>query len=101
MQLAAPIIVSKLVRRIFDMGEEIRIGKVTFSRHGFSASGFLGGKKTVRWTDRIFAPSMIAGSVILMEDRGGRAKKFAGVPMSTPNAVVIPDLVQACCGRTH
>jgi hypothetical protein len=101
MQLAAPIIVSKLVRRIFDLGEEIRIGRVTFSRSGFSASGFLGGKKTVPWTDGIFVPSMIAGSVILMEDKGGRAKKFASVPMSTPNAAVIPDLVQACYSRVH
>jgi hypothetical protein len=96
MQLLAPIIVMKLVQRIFEKNQTIKIGGVTFSREGFSKSGIFGSGKTVLWSEEIYIPKMQSGEVILFKDKGGKGRVFATVKTSVPNSVVIPDLVQAC-----
>jgi hypothetical protein len=100
MQIITPIIVNKLVDRIFDRGESVNIGGVEFTKEGYSRSKFFGGKETVLWTDKIFIPKMEAGVVAVWKDRGdGTGSQFATVEMSVPNAVVLPELVQACYNR--
>ena len=43
-----------------------------------------------------YIPKMFQGEVILWEEKEGKSTQFTSVPMSTPNAIIIPDLVQAC-----
>ena len=96
MHLIQPIIVQKLVDRIFDRDETVNIGGVEFTKEGYSRSKFFGGKETVLWTGKLFIPELDSGNVILWKDTG---KQFTTVEMSVPNAVVMPDLVQACYDR--
>ena len=96
MHLIQPIIVQKLVDRIFDRDETVNIGGVEFTKEGYSRSKFFGGKETVLWTGKIFIPKLDSGNVIVWKDTG---KQFTTVEMSVPNAVVMPELVQACYDR--
>ena len=51
----------------------------------------------VSWNETIFIPKMHQGQVILWKDKNGeRVSSLLSIPMSAPNAVVLPELVQAC-----
>ena len=90
-----PQIVEKMVRRIVN-GETVRIGSIEFNQQGYSRSKLFGGREQVPWTDTIYVPKFGAGDVTVWKDKNGKGVSFATVPMSTPNAVVLPELVKAC-----
>jgi hypothetical protein len=101
--LIEPHIIKRMVDQIFDRGEPVTIGGVEFSKQGYSRTKtkFFGKdeKETVYWTDTIYIPKFDSGMVVLWKDKDGSGQQFTTVAMSTPNAVVIPALVQACINR--
>jgi hypothetical protein len=95
--LIEPHIVKKLVSRIFLDGGKVSIGGVEFDREGYSRSKMFGGRDTVAWTDTVYVPTFSSGSVVLWKSKSRKdAANFTTIPMSTPNAVVLPELVKAC-----
>jgi hypothetical protein len=98
--LIEPIIVKRIVDQIYNLGEVVKIGDVEFTKQGYSRMKFkMFGKNeklTVYWTDTIYIPVFHQGTVVLWEDNNGKSKQFSTIPMATPNAVIIPALVQAC-----
>jgi len=101
--LIEPHIIKRLVDQIFDRGEQVTIGGVEFSKQGYSKTKTkLFGKskkETVYWTDTVYIPKFDSGMVVLWKDVDGESQQFTTVAMSTPNAVVIPTLVQECVNR--
>jgi hypothetical protein len=91
-----PHIVTYLVRRIFLAGETVAIGGIAFSREGYSRSKMLGGRESVAWAGTVYVPVISGGNVVLWKAANGRSTTFATLSMSTPNAVVLPELVKAC-----
>lgn len=96
-----PHVVEGLVSRIFTSGETVAVGEVMFSRSGYSRSKFLGGQDSVAWTDTVYVPTFSEGSVVMWKTKNGKSIAFATLSMSTPNAVVLPELVKACVGIVH
>ncbi|MEO6077466.1 MAG: hypothetical protein ABIP54_01655 [Candidatus Andersenbacteria bacterium] len=98
--LIQPFVIKKIVEQIFDRGENVKFGDVEFTKKGYSKMKFRFFKKKeklmVYWSDTIYIPKFDQGAVIMWEDQDGKSVQFALIPMSTLNAVVIPDLVQAC-----
>jgi len=101
--LIEPHIVKRYVDQIFDRGEPTKIGNVEFSKEGYSKTRtkLFGGKETetVLWTDTIYIPKFDSGQVVLWKDKDGKGVLFEQIAMSTDNAVVLPELVQACINR--
>jgi len=101
--LIQPHIVKRIIEQIFDHGETVKFGEVEFSKQGYSRMKFRFFKENeklmVYWSDTMYIPKFHQGTVILWEDKDGKGSQFAAIPMSTPNAVIIPDLIQACCDR--
>jgi hypothetical protein len=91
-----PQIVEKMVRRIFVDGEPVQIGEIEFTRQGYSRGKMFGRREHVSWTDTVYVPQFGSGSVTVWKDKNGQSGPFATVSMSTPNAVVLPDLIKAC-----
>jgi hypothetical protein len=91
-----PKIVEKMVDRIFGKSDSVHIGDIELSHKGYSRGKIFGGRDHVSWTERIYTPKFSAGNVILWRDKNGKGVSFATVPMSTLNAVVLPELVTAC-----
>lgn len=95
-----PFIVKRVVEQIFDRGETVKFGEVEFTKKGYSKIKFKlfreNEKLMVYWSDTIYIPKMHQGQVILWEDKNGESSQFASIPMLTPNAVILPALVQAC-----
>jgi exonuclease VII small subunit len=95
-----PLIIKKIVDKIFNRGEEVKIGDVTFTKKGYYRIKWKmfgeNEKLWVYWSDTIYIPKMFQGEVILWEEKEGKSAQFTSVSMSTPNAIIIPDLVQAC-----
>lgn len=94
--LIEPVIVEKLMRRIFEKEETINIGGIELNKDGYCRSKFFGGKEWVYWTDTVYVPVYNAGQVALFKDKDGKGVSFSSIPMSTTNAVVLPELVKAC-----
>jgi len=101
--LIEPHIIKRMIDQIFDREEPVTIGGVEFSKQGYSRTKTKlfgkGEKETVYWTDTIYTPKFDSGMVVLWKDKDGSGHQFTTVAMSTPNAVVIPGLVQACINR--
>ncbi len=95
-----PLIIKKTIDKIFNRGEEVKIGDVTFTKKGYYRIKWKmfgeNEKLWVYWSDTIYIPKMFQGQVILWEEKEGKSAQFTSVSMSTPNAIIIPDLVQAC-----
>jgi exonuclease VII small subunit len=95
-----PLIIKKTIDKIFNRGEEVKIGDVTFTKKGYYRIKWKmfgeNEKMWVYWSDTIYIPKMFQGQVILWEEKEGKSAQFTSVSMSTPNAIIIPDLVQAC-----
>jgi hypothetical protein len=96
-----PTIVKKLVERIFDDEETVRVGDISFTKDGYFRSKLFGGRDTVYWRETIYIPVLSDGSVHLFRDIKGQKKNFTSIAMSEVNAVVLPELLQACYDRTH
>ena len=92
-----------MIDQIFDRGEPVTIGEIEFSKLGYSRmkTKFFGKgeKETVYWTDTVYIPKFDSGQVVLWKDKDGESQVFSTIPMSTANAVVIPELVKACVNR--
>jgi hypothetical protein len=91
-----PQIVDKLVRRIFADGQTVRIGDIEFTREGYSKSKLFGGRDHVPWSDPIYVPKFGSGNVTVWKNKNGKGVSLATISMSTPNAVVLPELIKAC-----
>jgi len=98
--MVEPILVKNIVEQIFKHGQTIKFGEIELSKEGYSKMKFkLFGKNEkmmVSWNETIFIPKFHQGQVILWKDKGGESEQFASVAMSTPNAVILPELIQAC-----
>lgn len=98
--LIGPCVVRKIIDQIFDRGIPVMIGGIEFSKQGYSRTKTkLFGKpkkETVYWTDKMYTPQLYSGTVVLWNEENGKSKQFANIPMSTQNAVLIPELVKAC-----
>lgn len=90
-----PIIVRKIVKKIFKDGETIQIGSVYLNEKGFFKKKFFGfgEDEWVYWTDSIGEPGMESGNVILYKANEDKYNHFAGIPLSSENALAVPDLV--------
>ncbi|MCX6722859.1 MAG: hypothetical protein NT094_02190, partial [Candidatus Staskawiczbacteria bacterium] len=88
--LINPIIIKKMVNKIFDNGEVVRISSIDFSKLGYSKM------KYKMFSKDIYIPKFEQGMVVLWEDKDGKSKVFQTIPMFNANAVLIPELVQAC-----
>lgn len=101
--LIEPHIIKKMVDQIFDRNEPVTIGGIEFSKLGYSRTKTRffgkGEKETVYWTDTVYIPKFDSGQVALWKDKDGEGQVFSTIPMSTANAVVIPELVKACVNR--
>lgn len=95
-----PLIIKKTIDKIFNRGEEVKIGDVIFTKKGYYRIKWKmfgeNEKLWVYWSDTIYIPKMFQGEVILWEEKEGKSTQFTSVSMSTPNAIIIPDLIQAC-----
>ena len=98
--LIQPLIIKRIVDQIFAHGETVKFGDVEFTKNGYSKMKFKFFKENekimVNWSDTIYIPKLHQGSVILWKDKDGKSEQFASIPMSTPNAILLPELVQAC-----
>jgi hypothetical protein len=98
-QMIIPVIVKRYVDRIFEKDDVITIGGVEFNKKGYTKSKFWGGIDSVSWKETIYIPKLYAGYVYLYKENEGRAKGFANIPMTTPNAVILPVLLKECVNR--
>lgn len=98
--LVQPILIKTIVDKIFSKDEVVKFGEVELSKDGYSKMKFkLFGKNEklmVSWNETIYIPKLHQGQVILWKDKDGKSEQFASVTMSTPNAVILPELIQAC-----
>ncbi len=97
-QAIQPHIVEKLLCRIFVNVEAVRIDNLELTREGYSRSKIFGGRKYILWTEARCVPTLDAGyvSVKVWKSKNDRPDLFAWIPMSTPNAVLLPQLMEAC-----
>jgi len=91
-----PLLIKKIIDQIFNHEEEVEIGGVIFTKEGYYRTKWKmfreNEKIMVYWTGKIYAPEMNQGQVILWN---GEGKLFHSIHMSTPNAVIIPNLIEA------
>ena len=90
-----PTIVDKIARQIFG-GETVSIGDIQFTKEGYSRGKMFGSRDEVYWSDVIYEPKFGSGSVTVWKNKDGKGIPFGTVSMSTPNAVVLPELVKLC-----
>lgn len=100
-KLIIPVIAKRYADRIFDNGETITIGGVSFDKNGYTRQKFWGGTETVLWGDKVYIPQLWQGFVVLYKEDNGRSRQFASVSMSTLNAVTIPALLKECINRAY
>jgi hypothetical protein len=100
-QAIIPMIVKRYVDAIFDKGQTIIIGGLSFDKQGYSRQKLFGGLDYVSWDDRIFIPTFYRGNVTVFKDENGRGRQFETMSMSTMNAVVLPKLLQGCVNRAY
>lgn len=98
-QVIQPRVVDNLLRRIFVNGETVSIGGLEFTREGYALGKFLfWGRQQVLWTEANFAPKFHNGNVIIWGGKDSNPNvRFHTISIqNTPNAVVVPELMQAC-----
>ncbi len=91
-----PIIVKKLVADIFDKGLAVNIGTIHIDNKGYWRDKFFSRSEHILWPDVKYRAKLHTGSAYVFVDNKGTAKTFASVPMSSINAVLIPELLDAC-----
>ncbi len=96
-----PHIISGMVREIFSNGRPVKIGPVEFTKDGYSRKKLFGGIEEVKWADRVYIPQYADGLVYVYKDNDGNSKTFTTISMQKENAVVLPELVQACYDKYH
>jgi hypothetical protein len=91
-----PRIIERMVRRIFLDDAIVHIGDIQFTKKGYSRRKRFGGDEHVPWTDPSYVPRLNGGNVTVWKNKNGEGVPFTTVPMSNPNAVILPELVKAC-----
>jgi hypothetical protein len=98
-QLIIPVIVKRYSDLIFEKNWSVNIGEITLDKKGFSRQKFLGGTDSVAWKETIYLPIFSAGSINLYKERDGKQTVFSTMTMTTPNAVILPELLKECVNR--
>ena len=91
--LIEPAIVRRLANEVLN-GGSLYFGDVSLTNNGYSIQKFMGGIAEVKWSEKIYLPSYLTGDVVFWKDKNGKGTEFGRVPMSNPNAILIPELVQ-------
>ncbi|MFA5256454.1 MAG: hypothetical protein WC419_07155, partial [Candidatus Omnitrophota bacterium] len=92
-----PIVIKKLVSEIFDKKQTINIGSLHINERGYYRNKFFGGIVEILWEDVAYIPDLNRGEATVYEKNNkGEASTFLSVPMSTHNAVLIPELIREC-----
>jgi len=92
-----PIVTKKLVSEIFDKKQTINIGSLYLNERGYFKKKFFGGTVEILWEDVAYIPDLNRGEAIVYEKNNkGEASTFLSIPMSTHNAVLIPELIREC-----
>ena len=98
-QLIIPVIVKRYSDIIFEENGSVKVGELTFDKKGFSRPKFFGGIDSVEWKERIYIPIFASGNIYLYKVREGKQKIFSTMAMTTPNAVILPELLKECLNR--
>lgn len=92
-----PIVRKKLVSKIFDKKETVDIGSLHINDRGYYRNKFFGGVVEILWEDVAYIPDLNRGEATVYEkNKKGEASTFLSIPMSTHNAVLIPELIREC-----
>lgn len=92
-----PIVTKKLVSEIFDKKQTISIGSLHINERGYFKNKFFGGIVEILWEDVAYIPDLNRGEAIVYEKNNkGKASVFLSIPMSTHNAVLLPELIREC-----
>lgn len=92
-----PIVTKKLVSEIFDKKQTINIGSLYLNEKGYYRNKFFGGIVEILWEDVAYIPDLNRGEATVYEKNNkGEASTFLSIPMSTHNAVLIPELIREC-----
>lgn len=92
-----PIVRKKLVSKIFDKKETVDIGSLHINDRGYYRNKFFGGVVEILWEDVAYIPDLNRGEATVYEKNNkGEASTFLSIPMSTHNAVLIPELIREC-----
>jgi hypothetical protein len=98
--LIQPVIIKKFIDKIFVRGETVTIGSLLLDKVGYHRKKFFGGLESVSWPEVEYKPKLEQGEVFTFtKNKNGEAKYFVQIPMSTSNAIVIPDLVIECINQ--
>jgi hypothetical protein len=98
-QLIIPVIVKRYSDIIFEKNGSVTVGELTFDKKGFSRPKFFGGIDSVEWKETIYVPVFASGNIYLYKAREGKQKVFSTLTMTTPNAVILPELLKECVNR--
>ncbi len=98
-QLIIPVIIRRYTNLIFEKNGSVTIGELTFDKKGFSRQKFFGGTDSVEWKENIYIPVFASGNIYLYKEREGKPKVFSTLTMTTPNAVILPELLKECVNR--
>ncbi|HNZ28531.1 MAG TPA: hypothetical protein PKJ42_00930 [Candidatus Goldiibacteriota bacterium] len=96
-----PLLISNILRDIFENGKSAAIGNITFTKDGYSKKKLFGGTDSVMWAEQVYLPVPHEGYIYVYKDKNGKAKVFKTLRMSTTNAVLLPELVQQAYNRFH
>lgn len=92
-----PIVIKKLVSEIFDKKQTVNIGSLHINERGYFRNKFFGGIVEILWEDVAYIPDLNRGEATVYEKNNkGEASTFLSIPMSTHNAVLIPELIREC-----
>jgi len=95
-QIIEPLLINKYVASIFQGNEPINIGGVEFSRKGMLIKNLMRDDVEILWSDKIYTPEIHEGTVIIYKEINGEGKIILNVVLSSDNAPIIPELVNAC-----
>ncbi len=96
-QFIEPVIVTKLVKSIFEQDQSIQIGNIAIDKNGFHKSKLLRGIDSVLWPDEtVYTAKLFQGNVVLYKDKNNTPKHFATIPLENSNAPILPELINNC-----
>lgn len=96
-----PLLISNIIKDIFENGKSVAVGNITFTKDGYSKKKLFGGTDSVLWSEQVYLPVPHEGYIYVYKDKKGKAKVFKTLRMNTPNAVLLPELVQLAYNRFH
>jgi hypothetical protein len=94
--LIEPVVIDKIVDRIFKKGESVLIGTLHLNQLGISTKKTFGGFRTIPWDQVKYVPVLQQGAAHVFYDQNGKAQTLSQVPMGSSNAVTLPELITKC-----